>query len=217
MQPTCHPFKAYDIRGRDDQVTTDFARSVATAFAQLTDAATILVARDMRPTSPTLAAAFIDGATRAGADVIDLGLASTDTAYFASGQLALPAAVITASHNPADDNGIKLVRAGASPVARDTGLEDLHHFVHTGRLPHHYTRSGASRTGTVTAVDMRPAYTTHLRGLVDPTFLRPLTVVIDAGNGMAGHVLPALLKDLPLTVAEPLRQRAAHLRRDTAR
>ncbi|MDV9168601.1 phosphomannomutase/phosphoglucomutase [Streptomyces sp. W16] len=197
----CHPIKAYDIRGHVDDVTPELARAVGEAFASLTGATTIVVAHDMRPTSPALANAFTDGVTTTGTDVIPLGLASTDQLYFASGTLDLPAAMITASHNPASDNGIKLVGPGASPIARDTGLEDIHTYLHTGQLPHQpHSRQAPASAGRLHPADLHDAYTHYVRGLVDLDGIRPLKVVIDAGNGMAGHVLPDLLEDLPLAV-----------------
>ncbi|MEV6483359.1 phosphomannomutase/phosphoglucomutase [Streptomyces sp. NPDC051576] len=197
----CHPIKAYDIRGPVDDVTPELARTVGEAFAHLTEATTIVVAHDMRPTSPALADAFAAGAIATGTDVITLGLASTDQLYFASGTLDLPAAMVTASHNPASDNGIKLVGPGASPIARDTGLEDIHTYLHTGRLPRQSgSRPSPASTGRVHAADLHDAYTHYVRGLVDLSGIRPLKVVIDAGNGMAGHVLPDLLEGLPLGI-----------------
>ncbi|GAV38283.1 phosphomannomutase/phosphoglucomutase [Streptomyces acidiscabies] len=190
----CHPVKAYDIRGHVDDVTPDLARAVGEAFVHLTRASTVVVAHDMRLTSPALADAFTEGATAMGADVIALGLASTDQLYYASGARDLPAAMITASHNPATDNGIKLVGPGARPIARDTGLEDIHGYLHAGPGARSATR------GAVRSVDLHDDYTRYLRGLVDLTAIRPLKIAIDAGNGMAGHILPALLDGLPLDV-----------------
>ncbi|MCX5328134.1 phosphomannomutase/phosphoglucomutase [Streptomyces sp. NBC_00140] len=196
----CHPIKAYDVRGHVDDVTPKLARSVGEAFAYLMKAETIVVAQDMRPTSPALAEAFTAGVIATGADVITLGLASTDQVYFASGTLDLPAAVITASHNPGTDNGIKLVGPGASAIARDTGLEDIHSYLHTGRLPNQPYRQKATSSGCVRPADLHDAYIRYVRGLVDLGGMRRLKVVIDAGNGMAGHVVPDLLNDLPLDV-----------------
>jgi len=160
----CHPIKAYDIRGHVDDVTPELARTVGEAFAYLTEATTIVIAHDMRPTSPALADAFTTGVTATGTDVITLGLASTDQLYFASGTQDLPAAMITASHNPASDNGIKLVGPGASPIAQDTGLEDIHHYLHTGRLPHQSRATTPAPAGRVHPADLHDAYTHYLRG-----------------------------------------------------
>jgi len=191
--------KAYDVRGVvPDQLDDDVARALGAAFVHFTGADRLVTARDMRSSSPALAAAFAGGATGAGADVIDAGLGSTDLLYFASGSLALPGAMFTASHNPAKYNGIKLCRAGAAPVGQDSGLREVR------ALAEHDLPPSASR-GTVEHRDLLPAYARHLRGLVDLARIRPLTVVVDAGNGMAGHTVPAVLGDavlpgLPLTV-----------------
>jgi phosphomannomutase len=193
--------KAYDIRGVvPDEFDTDTARALGGATAQvlLHDTGSIVVGHDMRPSSPSLAAAFAEGVVSCGADVVMIGLASTDQLYFASGLLDRPGAMFTASHNPARYNGIKLCRAGAAPVGRDTGLleiralaEDLGHPV------------VVEAPGTVTHRDVLAEYAAHLHGLVDLAGIRPLTVVVDAGNGMAGHTVPAVL-DVPGLTVIPL-------------
>jgi phosphomannomutase len=191
--------KAYDVRGVvPDQLDEPVARAVGAAFARFTGADRIVTARDMRESSVPLAAAFAEGVTGQGADVLDAGLGSTDLLYFASGRLGLPGAMFTASHNPAKYNGIKLGRPGAAPVGRDSGLEEVRALAERD-LP------DTGTPGTVERRDLLPAYAEHLRGLVDLTRGRPLTVVVDAGNGMAGHTVPAVLGDaalpaLPLTV-----------------
>jgi phosphomannomutase len=191
--------KAYDIRGTvPDQLDEQTTHDAAAAFAHTLRADAVIVGRDMRASSPALAAAFAAGAASRGADVIDIGLASTDLVYYASGVLDLPAAMITASHNPARYNGIKLCRTGAAPVGRDTGLTDIRRLLDSG-LPAHHGPGGA-----ITRRDMLPGYTTYLRRLVDLTGIRPLTVAVDAGNGMAGHTVPAVLGD-QLLPALPLR------------
>jgi phosphomannomutase len=185
--------KAYDIRGEvPDQLDEQVARAVGAAFARVTGAARIVTARDMRESSGPLAAAFADGATGQGADVLDAGLGSTDLLYFASGSLDLPGAMFTASHNPARYNGIKLCRAGAAPVGQDTGLREIKALAEQDLEP-------AARRGRVEQRDLLPEYAAYLRGLVDLSGIRPLTVVVDAGNGMAGHTVPAVLGP-PLTV-----------------
>jgi phosphomannomutase len=187
--------KAYDIRGVvPDQLDEDIARDVGAAFVRVTEAAgqAVVVGRDMRPSSPGLAAAFAEGACAQGADVVDIGLASTDQLYFASGHLDLPAAMFTASHNPARYNGMKLCRAGASPVGADSGLAQIRALVEDG-VPRYDGAPGALRTE-----DLLPAYAKHLRSLVDLTHSRPLTVVVDAANGMAGHTVPVVLEGLPV-------------------
>jgi phosphomannomutase len=185
--------KAYDIRGVvPDQLDEQVARAVGAAFARVTGAERIVTARDMRESSAPLAAAFAEGVTAQGADVLDAGLGSTDLLYFASGSLDLPGAMFTASHNPARYNGIKLCRAGAAPVGQDTGLREIRALAEQDLEP-------AARCGRVEQRDLLPAYADYLLGLVDLAAVRPLTVVVDAGNGMAGHTVPAVLGP-PLTV-----------------
>ena len=189
--------KAYDIRGVvPDELDEDVARDIGAAFARVTGAAGsgLVVGQDMRPSSEALVAAFAEGACSQGADVIDIGLASTDQLYFASGHLDLPGAMFTASHNPARYNGIKLCRAGATPVGRDSGLTEVRRLAEDG-VP------GFTGTkGTVTRRDVLTAYGEYLRSLVDLRAARPLTVVVDAANGMAGHTVPAVLSGLPVTL-----------------
>jgi phosphomannomutase len=187
--------KAYDIRGVvPDQLDTGVAEAVGAAFARVTAAAEVAVGRDMRPSSPELAAAFAAGANAQGANVVDIGLASTDQVYFASGSLDVPAAMFTASHNPARYNGIKLCWAGARPVGQDTGLADIRRLAEEGVAP------GDGTQGTVEQRDLLHPYADYLKGLVDLSKIRRLTVVVDAGNGMAGHTVPVVLDGLPLDV-----------------
>jgi phosphomannomutase len=188
--------KAYDVRGVvPDQFDEDVARALGAAFADLTGATTIVTGHDMRESGPGLARAFAEGALRRGASIIEIGLASTDLLYFASGHLGLPGAMFTASHNPAQYNGIKFCRAGAVAVGRDTGLAqlraDAERYLADG-LP------SAGATGTVEQRDLLADYARHLRSLVDLTHGRRLKVVVDAGNGMAGHTVPAVLGDTVL-------------------
>jgi phosphomannomutase len=179
--------KAYDIRGTvPDQFNEDLARQIGAAFARLVND-TVIVVRDMRPSSVPLATAFTEGVTSQGHNVIDVGLGSTDLLYFASGWLELPGAVFTASHNPAQYNGIKLCKSSARPVGQDTGLRDIRRMLEDG-IPRYI---GAP--GTVTERDMLGEYTGHLRSLVDLSGIRRLTVAVDAANGMAGHMIPAVL------------------------
>jgi phosphomannomutase len=193
-------FKAYDIRGVvPDELDPDLVRDIgaATVWALgVLDRPTlaVVVGYDMRPSSPKLAAAFAEGVTSQGADVVDIGLAATDQLYFASGHLDLPGAMFTASHNPAQYNGIKLCRAGAAPVGSDTGLTKVRELVAAGPL------ASAASHGTVEKRDVLTAYAKHLNNLVDLSRSRQLTVVIDAGNGMAGHTVPAVFDGLPFTV-----------------
>ena len=193
--------KAYDVRGVvPDQLDAEVARALGAAFVRVVDAAgssgssgtAVVVGQDMRPSSPELVAAFADGATSQGADVIDIGLASTDLLYFASGSLGLPGAMFTASHNPAQYNGIKLCRAGALPVGQDSGLAEVRELAETGVPEHDGPR------GSMTTRDLLTAYADHLRSLVDLTGNRRLKVVVDAGNGMGGHTVPTVLSGLPV-------------------
>jgi phosphomannomutase len=189
--------KAYDVRGVvPDQLDADLARDLGAAFVRVVGAAgsAIVVGHDMRPSSPELVAAFAEGATAQGADVVEIGLASTDQLYFASGHLDLPGAMFTASHNPARYNGIKLCRAGASPVGQDSGLTTVRELAETG-VP-----SYDGPTGTVTHRELLTEYARYLRGLVDLRANRRLKVVVDAGNGMGGHTVPTVLDGLPLDV-----------------
>src|SRR5690349_21347439 len=149
----------------------------------------VVVGYDMRDSSPTLAAAFAEGVTGQGLDVVSIGLASTDLLYYASGTLGLPGAMFTASHNPARYNGIKLCRAGATPIGQDTGLAAIREAVEAG-VP------AGPGGGRVTERDLLADYAAYLRGLVDLSGIRPLKVVVDAGNGMGGYTVPAVLGDL---------------------
>jgi phosphomannomutase len=189
-------FKAYDIRGvYPDELDEDIARRVGNAFVAFTRPALVLVGHDMRPSSEPLAAAFADGATLAGADVVELGLISTDLIYFASGKLDAPGAVFTASHNPAQYNGIKLCRAGAGPVGQDTGLNDIKALVASGLLER------AEERGRVEQRDLLPEYVQHVHSFVDVDALRPLRVVADTANGMGGLVVPAVFAGLPFKLS----------------
>ncbi|WP_166133226.1 phosphomannomutase/phosphoglucomutase [Nocardioides ochotonae] len=184
-------FKAYDVRGTvPDQLDERLARATGQAFVDVVGATTVVVGHDMRPSSPGMAAAFAEGAAAAGADVIKIGLASTDQLYFASGHLGHPGAMFTASHNPAQYNGIKLCRSHAQPIGLDTGLAEIRDRVLSGAGP----AEGTVR-GTITEQDVLAAYADHLLTLA-PVTGRPLKVVVDAGNGMAGHTAPAVFAGL---------------------
>jgi phosphomannomutase len=186
-------FKAYDIRGVvPDELDERIAEAAGAAFARLTGAPAIVTAYDMRATSVPLAAAFARGVTGQGADVVAAGLGSTDMLYYASGSLGVPGAMFTASHNPARYNGIKLCRAGAKPVGRDTGLTEIRDLVAAG-VPR-----AAGASGTVGERDLLSGYAEHLKGLVDLSGIRPLKVAVDAGNGMGGHTVPTVFAGLPL-------------------
>jgi phosphomannomutase len=187
-------FKAYDIRGIvPDEMDADLARAVGRAFAHFASADRIVVARDMRSSGVALAAAFADGVTAGGVDVVDLGLASTDLLYFASGELDAPGAMFTASHNPAQYNGIKLCVSGARPVGQDTGLAEIKRLVASGIAG----EPPSERIGGVTQQDLLGAFAKHVRSFVDLDALRPLRVVADTANGMGGLVVPEVFGELP--------------------
>ncbi|MFC7844108.1 phosphomannomutase/phosphoglucomutase [Streptomyces sp. NPDC057382] len=191
--------KAYDVRGVvPDQWDESLAELFGAAFVQVTGASAIVTGHDMRPSSPGLSRAFARGAAAQGADVTEIGLCSTDQLYYASGALDLPGAMFTASHNPAQYNGIKMCRAGAAPVGQDTGLAEIRALVE--RWSASGAPQAAARTGTVGARDTLSDYAAHLLSLVDLTSIRPLKVVVDAGNGMGGHTVPEVLAGLPLTL-----------------
>ncbi|HET9116845.1 MAG TPA: phosphomannomutase/phosphoglucomutase, partial [Pseudonocardiaceae bacterium] len=193
--------KAYDIRGVvGEQLDTEIVRDLGAAFAELvadpdgsSGPQAVVVGHDMRESSPGLADAFASGVTNRGLNVISIGLASTDMLYFASGRLDLPGAMFTASHNPARYNGIKLCRAGATPIGQDSGLREIRVAVERGIQP-------GPGGGVMTERDMLPDYARYLRSLVDLSGIRPLRVVVDAGNGMGGYTVPAVVEGLPLHV-----------------
>jgi phosphomannomutase len=188
-------FKAYDIRGvYPDEIDEKLARRIGNAFAHFTGAQHLVVGRDMRSSSEPLAAAFIEGATLAGADVTDVGLASTDLVYFASGRLDAPGAMLTASHNPANYNGIKLCRAGAAPIGEQTGLQQIKELV-SSRVT-----SRGEVAGKVKRVDMLTSFGEHVRSFVDLSALKPLKVVADTANGMGGLVVPRVFDGLPFSL-----------------
>jgi phosphomannomutase len=188
-------FKAYDVRGVvPDDLDADLVRRIGAAFASWTGLPRLLLGRDCRLSSPELGDAFIDGARSQGVDVVDLGLASTDLLYFASGSLDLPGAMLTASHNPKQYNGLKFCMPGARPVGEDTGLREIRAAVDAGEPAPAPTRGGSERR------DLLAAYVEHVLGFVDASSMRPLTVVIDTANGMGGLVAPAVLSRLPVTL-----------------
>ncbi|BCK70848.1 phosphomannomutase/phosphoglucomutase [Streptomyces glebosus] len=189
--------KAYDVRGVvPAQWDEPLAELFGAAFVEVTAADAIVIGHDMRPSSPGLSGAFARGAAARGADVTQIGLCSTDELYFASGSLGLPGAMFTASHNPAQYNGIKMCRAGAAPVGQDTGLADIRARVE--RWSDEGAPEPVAEPGTVTQRDVLGDYAAHLRGLVDLSGIRPLKVVVDAGNGMGGHTVPTVFAGLPL-------------------
>ena len=198
--------KAYDVRGTyPDQMDEELAHDVGAAFVRVIGAAArdggpgaVVIGHDMRPSGPSLVASFAEGVREQGCDVVLIGLASTDGLYFASGHLGLPGAMFTASHNPAQYNGIKLCRAGAAPVGQDSGLREIRRLVEEG-VP-----DFDGRIGEVRSQDMLTAYAEYMRELVDVSGIRRLSVVVDAGNGMGGYTVPAVLGDAAGLPALPL-------------
>ena len=189
-------FKAYDVRGIvPDQIDDDLARRVGNAFVVVTEADHVVVGHDMRPSSPGMSRAFAEGAAEAGADVTIIGLASTDQLYFASGWLERPGAMFTASHNPAQYNGIKMCRAFASPIGRESGLVEIRDLVGAG-----VTRT-ADVPGSISEQDLLADYAAYLLALA-PVRGRPLRVVVDAGSGMAGLTAPAVLGQLDVELVD---------------
>ncbi len=202
--------KAYDVRGiYPDQLDEDLAHDVGAAFTRVVRASSaeggpgaVVIGHDMRPSGPDLVASFAEGVREQGCDVVLIGLCSTDGLYFASGSLGLPGAMFTASHNPAEYNGIKLCRVGAAPVGQDTGLREIRQMIEAGidipEVP----------LGQVREQDTLAEYAAYLRSLVDLSGIRPLKVVVDAGNGMGGFTVPAVLGEraglpaLPLSIDE---------------
>ncbi|WP_418058238.1 phosphomannomutase/phosphoglucomutase [Pimelobacter simplex] len=184
-------FKAYDVRGIvGEQLDEELARAAGAAYVAVLGIDALVIGYDMRPSSPALAGAFADGATTAGADVTMIGLASTDQLYFASGHLNLPGAMFTASHNPAQYNGIKMCRALAQPVGAESGLAEIRDRVAAGSPV-----AASGRSGSIGEHDVLQAYAAHLLSLA-PVAGRRLKVVVDAGNGMAGHTAPAVFERL---------------------
>jgi phosphomannomutase len=188
-------FKAYDIRGVvPDQLGEDVAEAVGAGFVRLTNARQLVILYDMRTSSGPLAAAIARGAAAQGANVINGGLGSTDMVYYASGFLDMPGIMVTASHNPAKYNGLKLCTAGAKPVGIETGLAELKQMVADG-IP-----ASNKPAGTITSKDLLPGYAAYVKKLVDLSGIRPLKVVVDAGNGMGGYTVPTVFEGLPIEV-----------------
>jgi phosphomannomutase len=188
-------FKAYDVRGVvPDDLDDDVARRIGAAFAEWTGAPRVAIGRDARVSSESLASALAEGATSRGADVVDLGLASTDLLYFASGSLDVPGLMLTASHNPPQWNGIKFCLAGAAPVSEDSGLADIR------ALAERADGSASTSRGRLERADLLDAYAEHVLSFVDAGAIAPLTIVADTANGMGGLVVPAVFERLPVTL-----------------
>jgi phosphomannomutase len=196
MTPHLTPgiFKAYDVRGvYPGEVHEDAARAIGEAFVAYLGAARIAVGRDMRLSSPALAAAFIDGAASQGADVVDYGMIPTDMLYFAVARDGHDGGVeITASHNPKQYNGMKLVGKEARPLSGDAGISDIREMIANDRRP-----APAARRGQVTSRNALDPYVDHVMSFIDPSLVQPFNVVLDAGSGMAGLVAPQLFNRLP--------------------
>jgi phosphomannomutase len=188
-------FKAYDVRGVvPDQLDDDDARAIGAAFADWSTVPTIAVGYDCRVSSPDLAAAVREGIASRGADVLDLGLASTDLLYYVSGSLRVAGVMLTASHNPPRYNGLKFCLPGAAPVGQDTGLGEIRELAER-----HEVAPEAAR-GSVERRDLLDPYVEHVLSFVDAEAMRPLTVVADTANGMGGLVVPAVFERLPCTL-----------------
>jgi phosphomannomutase/phosphoglucomutase len=187
-------FKAYDIRGRlPDEINDDIAYRIGRAFAGTVDAGAVVVGYDIRKDSPTLAAAVARGLNDGGRDVIDIGLCGTEEVYFQTAHRQVAGGImVTASHNPIDYNGMKLVREGARPISGDTGLRDIERQVEANDFA-----AVAAPAGSLTRDHDKAAYIEHLLGYVDPAALRPLKIVVNAGNGGAGLVIDQLAPHLP--------------------
>jgi phosphomannomutase len=193
--------KAYDVRGTvPDQMNTAVAHALGVAFARFVNAPRVLVGRDMRPSGEELVDAFAQGVMEQGVDVVDLGLASTDLVYYAAGTLDAPGAIFTASHNPAQYNGVKFCLSGARPVGQDTGLfvvRDTAVDVLHGRGP-----LPATTAGSRTSRNLLSAFADHVVSFIDTAALRPMRVVADTANGMGGLVVPAVFERIPQLTLE---------------
>jgi len=188
-------FKAYDVRGRiPDEINESLAYDIGRAFAAFVKPRQVAVGYDIRLSSPALAAAVSKGLLDCGSDVLDIGLWGTEGAYFATFAEKLDGGImVTASHNPPDYNGMKFVREGARPISADTGLKEMRALIEGGKLPPKTARIGSERP-----LDIRSKYLAHLLGYVDVARLRPLKVVVNAGNGGAGLIVDALSPHLPV-------------------
>ena len=187
-------FKAYDVRGRiPDEINEPLAYDIGRAYAGFVQPRTVAVGYDIRETSPALARALTRGLTESGVDVLDIGLCGTEGSYFATWQWQLDGGImVTASHNPPDYNGMKFVREDARPISADTGLKDIQGAIAAGQYPHR-----AAKAGTQQSLDIRERFVQHLLGYIAPQKLKPLKVVVNAGNGGAGLIVDLLQPHLP--------------------
>jgi phosphomannomutase len=193
--------KAYDIRGTvPDQLNEEIAHALGVAFAKFANTTSIVVARDMRSSGIALVEAFSRGVNEQGADIVDLGLGSTDMLYYASGSLDAPGAMFTASHNPARYNGAKLCLSGARPIGIDSGLAEIRAMASTV-LDGHGPAPAAS-AGSRTELDVLPQFVDHVLSFIDTSLIRPLRLVADTANGMGGLVVPAVFERLPMIELE---------------
>lgn len=188
-------FKAYDVRGvYPTQLNEDLARTIGRAFATFVSADMIMVGHDMRMSSPQLSRAFAEGICDMGKSVHFVGLISTDASYFAAGKFNVPVAMFTASHNPPEWNGIKMTNAGAVPIGVESGLRDIRVLVEKN------TWADVAQRGTITERDIVPDFVAHALGMIDPAQMKPLKIAIDAGNGMAGFIVPKVFAQLPCEI-----------------
>ncbi len=193
-------FKAYDIRGiYPDQISADVCEAIGRGLAALVkerEPATkeVVIGHDMRPSGPELVAAFAKGVTKSGLGVINIGLASTDLLYFASGHLNLPGVMFTASHNPAEYNGIKMCLSGAAPIGAESGLDDIKAVAAT---PDDSVVSSSDQVGSIREMSLLQDFASHVRSFVNTENFRPLKVIADTANGMGGYVIPAAFEGLP--------------------
>ncbi|MHB8510901.1 MAG: phosphomannomutase/phosphoglucomutase [Actinomycetota bacterium] len=186
-------FKAYDIRGvYPDEIDQDLAHRAGRAFVEFLGARRIIVGRDARSSSEPLSTAFISGAITQGADVVDIGLCSTDMMYFASGLLDAPGAMFTASHNPAEYNGIKLCRQKAAPVGENSGLLEIKELVRSGEIP------SARRLGSISQREVLDDYIDHVLSFIDVSKIPSMVVATDTANGMGGLTVPRIFEHLPV-------------------
>jgi phosphomannomutase len=190
-------FKSYDVRGiYPAQLNEDVAYQIGRCFVPLLGAKTVAVGRDMRPSGKSLFEAFARGASEAGADVVDVGLVSTDALYFAVGKFGYDGGVmITASHNPADYNGMKFTREQAQAISLETGLADIRDRILSGTLP-----PKAVKPGSITHVNILDDFAQHCLSFIDASKVKPFKIAVDAGNGMAGETVPHVFKHLPCEV-----------------